>query len=42
MAAGQTYGVSSTPAVIVNGENIGSPTWEQLDAAIKEAAAAAA
>jgi protein-disulfide isomerase len=42
MAAGQTYGVSSTPAVIINGENIGSPTWEELDAAIQEAAAEAA
>ena len=42
LAAAQAYGVSSTPTVVVNGENIGSPTWEELDAAIQEAAAAAA
>ncbi|MEX1336678.1 MAG: thioredoxin domain-containing protein [Candidatus Limnocylindrales bacterium] len=36
-----SYGVSSTPSVVVNGELIGSPTWEELDAAVKAAAEAA-
>jgi len=40
-ALAASYGVSSTPSVVVNGELIGSPTWEELDAAVKSAAEAA-
>ncbi len=40
-AAGANLGVSSTPSVIVNGEMVVAPTWEDLDAAVVAAAAAA-
>lgn len=41
MSLGTSYGVSSTPSVVVNGELIGSPSWEELDAAVKAAVEAA-
>ena len=41
MTLGANYGVSSTPSVVVNGELIGSPSWEELDAAVKAAVEAA-
>ncbi len=41
-AEGEALGIASTPTVIVNGELlVGVPTWEDLDAAITEAAQAA-
>ncbi len=39
MARGAGYGVRSTPSVVVNGEMLVAPTWEDLDAAIEAAAA---
>ncbi len=41
MALAASYGVGATPSVVVNGELIGSPTWEELDAAVTAAAEAA-
>ena len=38
---GSSYGVSSTPSVVVNGELLVAPSWEELDAAIVAAAEAA-
>ena len=32
-----SYGISSTPSVVVNGQLIGTPSWEELDAAVKAA-----
>jgi protein-disulfide isomerase len=40
-ALGAGYGVGSTPSVVINGELIGTPSWEELDAAVKAAAEAA-
>jgi protein-disulfide isomerase len=40
-ALAASYGISSTPSVVVNGELIGTPTWEELDAAVRAAADAA-
>ena len=40
-ALAASYGISSTPSVVVNGEPIGTPTWEDLDAAVKAAVEAA-
>jgi protein-disulfide isomerase len=37
-ARGASLGVSSTPSVVVNGELLVAPTWEDLDAAIQAAA----
>mgnify|MGYP001824341486 FL=1 len=39
MARGSDYGATGTPAVVVNGQLLGSPSWEDLDAAIENAAA---
>ena len=36
-ARGAGYGVSSTPSVVVNGELLVAPSWEDLDAAIEAA-----
>jgi protein-disulfide isomerase len=33
------YGISSTPSVVINGELLGTPSWNELDAAIEAAAA---
>ena len=41
-ARGASLGVSSTPSVVVNGELLVAPTWEDLDAAIQAAAEEAA
>jgi protein-disulfide isomerase len=41
MSLAASYGVNSTPSVVVNGDLIGSPTWEELDTAVKAAAGAA-
>jgi protein-disulfide isomerase len=41
MALASSYGISSTPSVVVNGELIGTPTWDELDAAVKAAAGTA-
>ena len=38
---GSSYGVGSTPSVVVNGELLVAPSWEDLDAAIVAAAEAA-
>lgn len=39
---GADLGIGSTPSVVINGElMVGSPPWEELDAAIREAAEAA-
>ena len=40
-ARGASLGVSSTPSVVINGELLVAPTWEDLDAAIQAAAEAA-
>lgn len=34
------YGISSTPSVVVDGELLVAPSWEEVDAAIEQAAAA--
>lgn len=39
VARGAAYGVSSTPSVVINGELLGNPSWDELDAAIEAAAA---
>jgi protein-disulfide isomerase len=39
---GAGYGINSTPSVLVNGELLVAPTWDDLDAAIQAAADAAA
>jgi protein-disulfide isomerase len=41
-ARGASFGVSSTPSVVVNGELLVAPTWEDVDAAIQAAAEEAA
>ena len=41
-ARGSGFGVGSTPSVVVNGELLVAPTWEDLDAAIEAAASGAA
>jgi protein-disulfide isomerase len=41
MSRAAAYGISSTPSVVVNGELLGTPTWEDLDAAVKAAAESA-
>ncbi len=41
MTIGAGYGVSSTPSVVVNGELVGSSSWEEIAAAVKAAAEAA-
>ena len=38
MARGADYGVTGTPAVVVNGQNLGNASWEDIDAAIENAA----
>jgi protein-disulfide isomerase len=38
LALAASYGVNATPSVVINGQLIGSPTWEELDAAIQAAA----
>jgi protein-disulfide isomerase len=39
MARGADYGVTGTPAVVVNGQNLGNASWADIDAAIEAAAA---
>ena len=39
MARGAGYGVNGTPAVVLNGELLGTVTWEELDDAIEAASA---
>jgi predicted DsbA family dithiol-disulfide isomerase len=40
IARGSSLGVNSTPSVVINGELLVAPTWDDIDAAIQAAASA--